>query len=113
MRLSADLPYYDVLFVIRRPKVSCTPDSAPGRPVPAIETLWWLYDGRVNGNRGDPVQRNAASEHSAMFCSMITLGRRWSWPRIAVGHPRIVTVPIEKMRGREYQPVILIIRLGR
>jgi hypothetical protein len=87
--------------------------SASGRPVLAIETLRWLYDGRVNRDRGDPVQRNAAPEHAAMLCSMTTLGRRWSRPRIAVGHPRIITVSIEKMRGREYQPVILITRLRR
>jgi len=48
-----------------------------------------------------------------MFRGLITLSRRWSRPMVAVGHSRIVTVPIEKMRGREYQPVILIPWLGR
>ena len=48
-----------------------------------------------------------------MFRSMVALRRRWRWPRITVGHPRVVTVLIEKMRGREYQAVILIIRLAR
>ena len=52
-------------------------------------------------------------EHTAVFRSMVALGRRWRWPRIAVGHSRIVTVPIEKMRSREYQAVILIIRVTR
>ena len=50
-----------------------------------------------------------------MFRSMVALGRRWRWrwPRITVGHACIVAVSIEKMRGREYQAVILIIRLAR
>jgi hypothetical protein len=48
-----------------------------------------------------------------MFCGLTTLSRRWSRPRVAVGHPRIVTVPIEKVRGRKYQPIVLIFWLWR
>jgi hypothetical protein len=44
-------------------------------------------------------------------CSLIPLGRGWLRSRVAISDPRIVSVPVEQVRGGEDQTIVCLARL--
>lgn len=59
------------------------------------------------------MQGNPPSQHTAILGRVAPLGRRGLKSRVAVGHPGIVAVPIEKMCSGEYQAVVIVVWIWR
>lgn len=110
-RLRTDLAHCDVLVFVRRPEIPDAPHVTTGRVALASEAVRGLYDRGVDSDRGDARQRYAPSEHTAVFCGVVPLGRSWLRARVAIRDPGIVSVPIEQVRGGEDQTIVCLARL--